>query len=57
MNVASAYEDKDSKFMKKYWSQSSSLVVKGGCDFSQNSNGTVDDFERLKVFALLRLET
>lgn len=52
----STYENKDSKFMKKYWVERGNLIVKGGIDYSQSKDEPEDELERLKVFKLLRLE-
>lgn len=53
---ASQYEDSDNKFIKKYWVERGNLVIKGATDYSQSKNTPQDEAEKLKVFALMRLE-
>lgn len=55
-NDISKYEEKGNIYMKKYWVERGNLVVKGGFDYSQVKDGPEDEAEKLKVFALLRLE-
>ncbi|KAL3267515.1 hypothetical protein HHI36_011638 [Cryptolaemus montrouzieri] len=54
---ASDYRDEKSNLGKKFWVDQGSLVVKGGCNFSQNQDTAVDESDRLKQFALFRLES
>lgn len=56
MKDASAYEDEESNLGKKFWVGQGTLVVKGGCDFSKTTETAVDELDRLKQFALFRLE-
>ncbi|XP_050298612.1 putative ATP-dependent RNA helicase DHX57 [Anthonomus grandis grandis] len=53
----SAYEDTKSNLLKKYWVGRGNLVVKGGCDYSQIKEGSSEEEERLKMFALMRLQS
>lgn len=53
---ASEYSDIKSNIHKKYWIGQGNLVIKGGFDYSQFKDGPTEEYERLKQFALLRLE-
>ncbi|KAK9870829.1 hypothetical protein WA026_009793 [Henosepilachna vigintioctopunctata] len=57
LNDASAYQDEKSNLGKKFWLGQGNLVVKGGCDFSQNSITSENESDRLKQFALFRVES
>lgn len=54
---ASAYQDEHSNLTKKFWVGQGTLVVKGGCDFSKSIDTDIDEIDRLKKFALVRLES
>lgn len=56
MKDASAYQDEHSNLTKKFWVGQGTLVVKGGCDFSKSVDTDIDEIDRLKKFALVRLE-
>lgn len=56
MKSASDYEEITSNVLRKYWVGQGSLVVKGGCDFSQFKDGPTEELERIKQFGLMRLE-
>ncbi|XP_044748231.1 putative ATP-dependent RNA helicase DHX57 [Coccinella septempunctata] len=53
----SAYQDVNSNLGKKFWVGQGTLVVKGGCDFSKTVDTAVHETDRLKQFALFRLES
>ncbi|XP_057650908.1 putative ATP-dependent RNA helicase DHX57 [Diorhabda carinulata] len=57
LNSASDYEESKSNLLRKYWVGQGSLVVKGGIDFSQSKDEPKEEAERLKQFALMRLES
>ncbi|XP_066141105.1 putative ATP-dependent RNA helicase DHX57 [Euwallacea fornicatus] len=57
LNHISDYSDTNCNVLKKYWVGRGNLVVKGGCDYSQTRDGPVDEVERLKLFALMRLQS
>ncbi|KAL1506304.1 hypothetical protein ABEB36_005693 [Hypothenemus hampei] len=54
LNTIDDYEDNKSFLLKKY---SVGLVVKGGCDYSQNKDTPQGDEERLRKFAVMRLQS
>lgn len=53
LSDSSAYKDDNKKFMNKYLQQNN-LVVKGGFHHTEDNSSSEED--RIKVFALLRLE-
>lgn len=53
---ASKYENSDNKFFKKYLVERGNLVIKGATNYSQIKDTPEDEAEKLKIFALLRLE-
>ncbi|XP_018560906.1 putative ATP-dependent RNA helicase DHX57 [Anoplophora glabripennis] len=57
LKSASDYEEVTSNVLRKYWVGQGSLVVKGGCDFSQFKDGPTEELERIKQFGLMRLES
>ncbi|KAJ8919592.1 hypothetical protein NQ315_002214 [Exocentrus adspersus] len=58
LKSATDYEEVRSNVLKKYWVGQGSLVVKGGCDFSQYKNdSSSEELDRLREFGLLRLES
>lgn len=57
LSDASSYTDIQTDFLRKYWVGRGSLVVKGGCDYSQGKDAPTDEEERLKLFALMRLQS
>lgn len=56
MNSIADYKDAGSNVLKKYWVGQGSLVVRGGCDYSQSKDTPLEEEERLKLFALMRLQ-
>ncbi|KAH1019590.1 hypothetical protein HUJ04_009384, partial [Dendroctonus ponderosae] len=57
LNSIADYKDTNSNVLKKYWVGQGSLVVRGGCDYSQSKDAPLEEEERLKLFALMRLQS
>ncbi|CAH0561131.1 unnamed protein product [Brassicogethes aeneus] len=57
LSEASAYEESKLNFGKKFWIGRGSLVVKGVVDYSQNKDKPTEEDDRLREFALLRLQS
>lgn len=57
LTAAADYVDPQTDVLKKYWVGRGTLVVKGGCDYSQGKDAPTDEEERLKLFALMRLQS
>ncbi|CAH1124128.1 unnamed protein product [Ceutorhynchus assimilis] len=57
LNSIYDYNDTKSNLLKKYWVGRGSLVVKGGCDYSQIKDSSSEEVERLKLFAIMRLQS
>lgn len=56
LNDSSDYKENRSNILRKYWTEQSSLVVKGGYDFSTFRDEPTEESERIRQFGLLRLE-
>lgn len=56
LNDVSAYGEVKNNFLKKYWVDQGSLVVKGGFDYSQIKDAPTEELDRLRQFGLMRLE-
>ncbi|XP_061376870.1 putative ATP-dependent RNA helicase DHX57 isoform X2 [Danaus plexippus] len=57
LNSASLYKDKGTNFSKQYWLERGNLIVRGGCDYSIQSQPDMKSSEvRLREFALAKLE-
>ncbi|KAG5861458.1 hypothetical protein JTB14_028373 [Gonioctena quinquepunctata] len=57
LNDVSSYEETKSNMLKKYWVGQGTLVVKGGFDFSNSKDEPTEEIDRLRQFALMRLES
>lgn len=54
---ASSYTDMGAPCNKKYWLETGTLIVKGGFDYSNVKSEDESEEDRLKMFAVMRLES